>query len=143
MGPGNRGTRRLFVPLATRVAVVAVLYFLGARAGLAVAFENRNVTAVWPPTGIAVAALLVWGLGVWPGIAIGAFVANITNHAGLSTSAAITVGNTLAPVVAAYVLRRTPWIDEKLEHMRDVLALFLIAGLGAMKISAALGTSSL
>src|SRR5947209_6906681 len=101
MGQGRWGSRQAYLPVLVRIGFVALIYVLGARAGLAVAFENKNVTAVWPPTGIAVAALLVWGLRTWPGIAIGAFVANLTNHAGLTTSAAITVGNTLAPVAAA------------------------------------------
>lgn len=143
MGLGARGTRRVYARVLTRLGIVAVLYLIGARAGLAVAFENRNVTAVWPPTGIAVAALLVWGLGMWPGIAIGAFVANLSNHAGISTSAAITIGNTLAPVAAVYALRHIPSFDEKLERMRDVLALFVFAGLGAMSISATFGTAAL
>jgi diguanylate cyclase (GGDEF)-like protein/PAS domain S-box-containing protein len=137
------GSRRAFVPVLTRSALVAVLYFLGARAGLAVAFENRNVTTVWPPTGIAVAALIVFGLGVWPGVAVGALVANIANHAGLATSAAIAVGNTTAPVVAVIILRRWLRFDTALERMRDVVALLLVGGFGAMTISASLGTASL
>jgi len=140
---GDRGTGRFFAHPLTRVALVAIVYLVGARAGLAVAFENRNVTAVWPPTGIAIAALLVWGLNVWPGIAIGAFFANLSNHAGLETSAAIVVGNTLAPVVGAYILRRASWFDTTLERMRDVTSLFLVGGFGAMLISATLGTAAL
>ncbi|MCA1830105.1 MAG: MASE1 domain-containing protein, partial [Actinobacteria bacterium] len=135
--------RRDLTYVAIRAAAVAVAYVLAARFGLHVAFENRNVTAVWPPTGIAVAALLVWGLRVWPGVLIGAFVANLTNHAGLATSAAITVGNTVAPVAGVYVLRRIPGFQDRLERLRDVIALFGIAGLGAMLISATLGTTAL
>jgi diguanylate cyclase (GGDEF)-like protein/PAS domain S-box-containing protein len=123
--------------------MVAAVYFIGARVGLALAFDNRNVTAVWPPTGIAVAALVVWGLSMWPGIAIGALLANLSNHAGLATSAAIVVGNTAAPVVAAYVLRRVEWFDGSLERMRGLLALMGAGGFGAMMISATLGTAAL
>ncbi len=139
MGPAARGWGQT----VTRIALLAALYLAGAHAGLAVAFSNRNVTTVWPPTGIAVAGLLIWGIDVWPGIVIGAFLANITNHAGVGTSAAIVVGNTAAPVVAALVLRSVSWFDDALERLRDVLSLLLVGGFGAMTISATLGTSAL
>ncbi len=144
MGAGAlRRQQQGWLLLLGRILALATAYFIGARLGLQLAFENRNVTAVWPPTGIAVAALLLWGIRVWPGIAIGAFVANLTNHAGLGTSAAIVVGNTLAPVVGVYALRQTRWFDDSLRRIRDVLALFAIGGFGAMLISATLGATAL
>jgi diguanylate cyclase (GGDEF)-like protein/PAS domain S-box-containing protein len=128
--------------LGVRIAVVAGAYFIGAWIGLRFAFENRNVTAFWPPTGIAVAALVIWGDRVLPGVAIGAFVANLTNGAGLPTAAAITVGNTLGPFVAVKALRAVKFKDT-LDRTRDVLALFFIGGFAAMTVSATLGTAAL
>jgi diguanylate cyclase (GGDEF)-like protein/PAS domain S-box-containing protein len=129
--------------LAVRIAALAAVYVIGARIGLQLAFDNRNVTAVWPPTGIAVAALLLWGIRVWPGIAIGALVANLSNNAGLATSVAITVGNTVAPVAGVYALRSLRWFNAQLTKPRDVAALFGIGGFAAMAMSATLGTLSL
>lgn len=127
--------------LIVRIAALAVLYVLAARLGLQLAFDNRNVTAVWPPTGIAVAGLVLFGLRVWPGIALGAFLANLANGAGVPMSAAIAVGNTLAPVVAAGVLRRLDF-HTSLDRLRDVLLLFTV-GAFAMTVSASAGTLAL
>src|SRR4051812_24926720 len=60
------------------VAAVAALYFGSARLGLSLVFSIKQVTAVWPPTGIAFAALLLFGYRIWPGILLGALAANST-----------------------------------------------------------------
>lgn len=135
-------TLTAFATVVLRMALVAAAYYLGARLGLRLAFDNRNVTAVWPPTGIAVAALLIWGPRMWPGVAIGAFAANLANDAGATTAGAITVGNTLAPLVATYFLRRIFRFEATLERVRDVLALF-VSALAAMTLSATAGTAAL
>jgi hypothetical protein len=61
-----------------QVALLTALYFGAARLGLTMAVVAEQVTAVWPPTGIALAALLLLGYRAWPGIALGAFLANAT-----------------------------------------------------------------
>ena len=129
--------------LLLRIALLALAYTVGARLGLRLAYSNRNVTAVWPPTGIAVAALLVWGRSVWPGIAIGAFVANFSNGTSVATAAAITVGNTLAPFVGAWLVRTVASTRDGLESLRDVFSLVVFGGLAAMTISATFGTAAL
>jgi diguanylate cyclase (GGDEF)-like protein/PAS domain S-box-containing protein len=124
-----------------RVAVVAGLYFLAARLGLGLATHNRNVTLVWPPSGIAAAAFILWGYRVWPGVTLGAFLANLTNASGIATAAAITVGNTAAPLLAAWFLRRLRFHDA-LDRVGDVIRLFFV-GAVAMTISATAGTAAL
>src|SRR3954454_15557577 len=79
----------------TQWAILALAYFAAAKLGLTMAFVTEQVTAVWPPTGIALAAILVFGRRVWPGIALGAFVANATTGAPIPAAMGITVGNTL------------------------------------------------
>ncbi len=59
-------------------AVLAVVYFGTAELGLRFAFVNPSATAVWAPTGIALAAFLIFGFRVWPGAFLGAFFANLT-----------------------------------------------------------------
>ena len=61
-----RGPGALHGRLALRIGVVGVAYFAAARFGLSLAFTTKQVTAVWPPTGIALVAFLLWGLRVWP-----------------------------------------------------------------------------
>jgi diguanylate cyclase (GGDEF)-like protein/PAS domain S-box-containing protein len=134
---------RALAALVVKIGVVAVAYYLGARLGLRLAFANRNVTAVWPPTGIAVAALISWGFRIVPGVAIGAFLANLTNGAKPETAALITVGNTLAPIAASLALKYLTGFRRSLQRVRDVLALFFVGGFGAMTISATAGTATL
>ena len=121
---------------------MALAYFLAAKLGLRLAFSNENVTSVWPPSGIAVAGLLLLGPRVWPGITLGALAANLSNGAPLVTTLGICVGNTLAPVVAAGMLRRTDF-RPGLDRMRDVTSLVVLGGFGSMLISATGGTASL
>ncbi|MEX2394567.1 MAG: MASE1 domain-containing protein, partial [Actinomycetota bacterium] len=136
-------TRRSSVRVLLHMGLLALTYVLGAEIGLRLALENRNVTALWPPTGIAVAALVLGGIRLWPGVAIGALVANLLNDAPASTAAAITVGNTIAPVVAAALLTKVLKLRTTLDRVRDVLLLFVVGGFGAMLISATAGTFAL
>ncbi|HET9050261.1 MAG TPA: diguanylate cyclase, partial [Candidatus Dormibacteraeota bacterium] len=121
---------------------MGLAYVVGARVGLHLAIDNPNVTAVWPPTGIAVAALWSVGLEVWPAIAAGALVANLTNGASLATSLAITPGNVLAPLVAWTLLRRLHF-DSRLSSVGDVVKLVGIGAFASMLVSATLGTVAL
>ena len=124
------------------IALVALTYFLGAKAGLHLAFANKNVTAVWPPTGISVAALLL-NARLWPGVTLGAWLSNLANGAGLETSTLVTVGNTLAPVAAWWLIRHVAHLRPSLERVRDVAGVLLLGGPVAMTVSATLGTASL
>jgi len=72
-----------------------VAYVAAAKAGLSLASVHPSATAVWPPTGIAMAAALIFGRRVWPAILAGAFVANLTTAGNTATSLGIALGNTL------------------------------------------------
>lgn len=132
---------RVVVRFAIELVIIAALYWVGARLGLRLAFTNHNVTAVWPPTGIAVAAFFLFGSRVWPGVLVGALLANITNGAPLDTSFGIAIGNTLAPLLAGYFLRRVGFRAE-LDRVADVVNI-VAAGLLGMLVSATLGTTVL
>src|SRR4030095_10036745 len=86
--------------------ITALAYVASAKLGFTLAFVAEQVTIVWPPTGIALCAVLLLGYRIWPAIAIGAFVANITTDASPIASLGIAVGNTLEAVVGAYFLQR-------------------------------------
>src|SRR5690242_3477275 len=88
------------------VLLVAGLYFGSAKLGLTLAFVAEQVTLVWPPTGIALAAVLLLGRRVWPGIALGAFLANVTAHETVATACGIAAGNTLEALIGAWALER-------------------------------------
>jgi integral membrane sensor domain MASE1 len=80
---------------------LAGLYVGAAKLGIELSVSEGVITPVWAPTGIALAALVLFGLRFWPAVAVGAFVANATSGASLAEAAAITFGNTLEAVVGA------------------------------------------
>lgn len=128
---------RVLIPL-----FVAIAYVVGAKLGFSLAFATKQVTAVWPPTGIALAALLIWGYRAWPGIWIGAFASNAMSAEPVWTAALIATGNTLAPVFGCYLLRRFEF-ENALDRVRDVLFLALFGSAVAMTVSATNGVAAL
>ena len=124
-------------------AGIAAAYFGAARLGLALAFENSSITAVWPPTGIALAGLVLWGFRFWPAVALGAFLANSWTGLPLVSTLGITVGNTLEALVGAYLLVRVAQFRPSLDRVRDVFALVTFAAVGSTMVSATVGVTSL
>ena len=129
--------------LLARICLLAGAYYGAAKLGLSFAFETPSVTAIWPPTGVALAALVLWGPRVWAGVALGAFLANASTEIPLAVAAGITLGNTLEAVAGAYMLRRLAGFRPTLERARDVLALVLLAAITSTTIAATIGVSSL
>ncbi|MFJ9036953.1 MASE1 domain-containing protein [Streptomyces sp. NPDC102406] len=133
------GLRRL-AKAAVETLTVAALYYVAGRLGLLgrLDIEGVVVTPVWPPTGVAVAALLVYGARIWPGIAVG----SVLVIASLTTPQPITLinvaGNTLAPLCAFVLLRRVGFRLD-ISRLRDGLALVFLGGLCAMLISSTIG----
>jgi integral membrane sensor domain MASE1 len=133
---------RRFLYLA-KIGLIAGSYYGSAKLGLDLAFATSSVTAIWPPTGIALAALVIWGRSVWPGVALGALLANLWTGVPLITVLGITCGNTLEAVVGAYLLSRVADFRPSLERVRDVLALVLLAAIVSTAIAATIGVMSL
>ena len=123
------------------VAVIASAYFVGARLGLAVAFSPRQVSAVWLPAGIALAAFMALGSRVWPGIFIAAFLVNAMADEPSTAAFFIACGNTAAGLLGAQVLRALRF-DGALERSRDVVSLLAVT-VGSTLISATVGTTAL
>jgi PAS domain S-box-containing protein len=129
---------------AAKTLVVAGAYFVTAKLGLKLAFAHASITAVWPPTGIALAALVIWGYRLWPGVAIGAGLANtFTGDAPAISVLGITTGNTLEALLGTYLLLEVARFRPSLERVRDVLALVLLAGVLSTMASATIGVTSL
>jgi signal transduction histidine kinase/integral membrane sensor domain MASE1/CheY-like chemotaxis protein len=119
------------------------VYFGAAKLGLSLAFQADQVTAVWPPTGIALAAVLLFGYRVWPGIALGAFVANATAGESVATAVGIAVGNTLETLSGVWLVHRFVAFRTSLDRLRDALAFVVLAGAVSTMISASIGVTSL
>jgi signal transduction histidine kinase len=122
---------------------LAAVYVVAARVGLMMDAVAGFATLVWPATGIALAALVSLGYRLWPGVFVGAFVANVLTGAPPLVALGIGIGNTLEAVVGTYVLRRIPGFRPALDRLQDVLGLIVLAAGLSTTISSAIGVSSL
>jgi serine phosphatase RsbU (regulator of sigma subunit) len=142
LGPHLREARTAGTYLL-QLATVALAYFAAGRLGLAVPFTSGNVSPVWPPAGIALAAVLLLGNEIAPGIALGAFFVNFLSGIPLLASAGIGVGSTLGPLTGAALLREVPVFHPSLIRLRDVLALFVFGAVCGTAVSASIGVVAL
>ena len=140
--PGTSRPVRALRADAVELLVLAAAYVGAARLGLMLGAVNTFAAPVWPPTGIALAALLLRGTRVWPGIALGAFVANVWTGAPVLAALGIALGNTLEAAVGAYLMRRLGEFREVLDRLRHVLVLTAVAS-ATTAISATVGGASL
>lgn len=137
-------TRRTTRTVVQILAVTAAYYAVGGLGLIpGVSVHGAVVTPLWPPTGIALSALIQLGPRVWPGIALGSLcvVSTLEESVSLSTCALV-AGNTLAPLCSYLMLRRAGFRRE-LDRLRDGLALVLAGAMAGMTISATVGTSVL
>ncbi len=122
---------------------IAALYFATAKLGLNYAVIEETVTLLWPPSGIALAATLILGYRIWPGIALGAFLANTASDLSFFTLVIITCGNTIEPLVGAWLINRIKQFSLDLDKVSDVLILVLIAAIASTSIGASFGSLGL
>jgi len=127
----------------SQLAIVFALYFGVGKLGLAVPFTSSNISPVWPAAGIAVAAVLVWGIQIAPAIALAAFLVNFLTPIPTSASIAIGLGNASSAVVAGYLLVRFSDFQISLPRLRDVLRLVTVAAVVATTIAATVGVTAL
>ena len=124
-----------------QIVLVTAAYFFAGRLGLLVPYMGTQITLIWLPTGIAVAALFRWGYRCWPGIFLGAFLVNASVGGTIALALCVAIGNTLAPVLSTKLLTYFKF-NQKLAHMRDVIIMIAVACIG-MLISASGGILSL
>jgi PAS domain S-box-containing protein len=122
---------------------LALAYFLLAKLGLALASLHPSASPVWPPSGLALAAFLLWGARVWPSISAGAFFANATTFGSTTTSAAIAVGNTLEGLLTARLLERWSSREDTFETPGRVATFVALTLAPGTMISATIGVGSL
>src|SRR5215471_8630334 len=114
------------VPMPLLLIALTVLYFAAGKLGLSFATVHSSASAVWPPTGIALAAFLLFGNRVWPAIFVGAFFVNLTATGTIYTSIGIAAGNTLEGMAGAMLVARYASGSACFERARDI---FRFAGI--------------
>ena len=133
-GRAHRG--RLLVALV-------VVYFLAGKLGLQLAFVHAAASPVWPPSGLALAAVLLFGQRTWPAILVGAFLVNFSTMGSTAASAGIAVGNTLEAVIGGFLVERYAAGSRPFSRPRDVVRFIALTGLVSTPLAATLGVTSL
>ncbi|HSA94120.1 MAG TPA: MASE1 domain-containing protein [Terriglobales bacterium] len=125
------------------IGILAVVYFVVGKLGLRLAFVHPSASAVWPPSGIALAAVLMFGSRVWPGIMLGALLVNLTTAGSLATSLGIAVGNTLEAVVGAHLVNEFAGGRQAFQRAQDKFKFAILAGMVSTTVAATFGVTSL
>lgn len=132
-------------------ALLAGIYVATAWLGLSLAPLHRSVSPIWPPTGIAMAALLLFGYRLWPGIFAGALVINLfvpaitpgALMAAVAKAGGIGLGNTLEAVAGAWLANRFAGGRDAFARVSTILRFALFCGALSTAISATFGAASL
>jgi PAS domain S-box-containing protein len=134
----TRPARNQKLTTFTRVIILIALYVVGGLIGKKTAFLSGSAALVWPPAGIALAAILLFGYRFWPGVALGAVLFSFTNGTPFGFfTLGTAVGNTMGAITCAYLLKKFISFDNAMERTRDVtgyigLACFLGTTVNAM-----------
>src|ERR1051325_1633305 len=124
------------------IGVLALIYFVAGFFSLKLAFVTPSASPVWPPAGIALAALIVFGYRMWPAIFVGAFFVNLSTAGNFITSIGIAGGNTLEALCGAWLVNRFAGGTQVFERPQNVFKFALAALIGTM-ISPSLGVTTL
>lgn len=125
-----------------RIGLLCGVYVSTAKLGLRLGAVAGFATTVWPPTGISLVTLSLFGYSLWPGIAVGAFLVNASAGAAPLAAAGMAAGNTLEAVLGVYLLQRVVGFRSSLERLRDVLGLVILAAGVSTLFSATVGVVS-
>ncbi len=125
-----------------RLGVLCVIYFATAKFGLSLDAVSGFAAAVWPPAGIVLVALVLYGYRLWPGIALGAFLVNLSAGAPVLVAGGMVLGNTLEALLGTVLLTRVVGFRPALDRLRDVLGLIVLAAGLSTLVSATIGVTS-
>src|SRR5687767_12930875 len=125
------------------ILTLAIVYFCAGIFGLSLAYTNPNASAVWPSSGIALAAILVWGYRLWPGVLLGAFFVNFATQGSVATALGIAAGNTFEAILGAALLARFADGVNVFNRTRNILGFIFLAGVVSTAAGATMGVITL
>jgi len=128
---------------ASTLALLSAVYFAAAKIGLSFASIHPSATAIWPPTGIAIASFLLLGDSIWPSIFVAAFLANLTTAGSVMTSIGIAGGNVLEGLFGAYLVERFARGRHVFDRPPDIFRFVLLAAIVSTTVSATIGVTTL
>ena len=124
-----------------QIAIVFVVQFGAGKLAEALPIINSGgVGPVWPASGIALAALLLFGYQVWPGVAAAAFLLTWLSPIPPVAAAVYGIGSALAALTGTFLLRRVVNFDPSLSRLRDALGLIVLGAFGSSVVSASIGS---
>ncbi len=128
----------------TRVIILIALYFIGGLVGKEFSFLSGSVVLVWPPAGIALAAILLFGYRFWPGVALGAVLFSCMDGMPLGFfTFGTAIGNTMGAIVCVFLLKKFVNFDNAMERIRDVIGYIGLACFLGTSVNAAFNVVSL
>ena len=121
-----------------QIGGLGLAYFVVGKLSLLLAIPPGYATAVWPAAGIALAGILLFGRGVWPGILIGSFFVNIWTSFDAALPAAIigslalpigvAAGATLQALAGAYLIQRLVGFPNLLDRIQNIFKMMVLGG---------------
>ena len=128
----------------TRVVMLIALYFLGGLVGKTTTFLSGTLTLVWPPAGIALAAILLFGYRFWPGVALGAVLFSFVDGVPFGFfTLGTAIGNTMGAIICAFLLKNMIAFDNAMERTKDVTGYIGLACFLGTTVNAAFNVVSL
>jgi PAS domain S-box-containing protein len=128
---------------AIAILSLAAVYLIAGKFGLSLAIEHPSASAIWPPSGIALAALVLWGYRIWPGVFLGAFLVNITTEGDFATTLGIASGNTLGALSGAWLINHFANGHKVFERAKNIFKFVFLAAFLSTAVSATFGVTSL
>ena len=127
----------------SELVCVFAAYLLAGKIGLAVPFTSGNISPLWPPAGVALAAVVILGYRIWPAVALGAFIVNYFTAIPPLAALGIALGNTVGPLCGAWFLGQLPRFQPSLTRLRDVLGMSILGAFCGTAVSATVGAGVL
>src|SRR6516165_8791613 len=141
-GEGRSHERQTYIRPAIFVLVLLSYFFTG-KIGLRLAAVHPSATAIWAPSGISLAACILFGSWVWPAIFVGALLVNATTYGSLATAVTIALGNTLEALIGTYLVIRCAGGRKAFNRTRDTFRFVFLAALLSTTVSATIGVTCL